>query len=176
MRRSGIVLFAVTMLFTITSAVFAADTKTATTPQPQKVVPAPPAPSTTQADSPLVRAAKVGLEARTHPKSRIVINSTTLVVGHWYESSTPTAAPPSKEEQGRSWATGNSNDASAIVAKDKAESDQRAAKEKARVDALKQEQAYMRQQADEQYAEVLDDQVTKRLEEIPEEIKQKPPM
>jgi hypothetical protein len=182
MRRSGIVFFAVYVLFTITIAVFADDTKTATTKQPQKAAPATqaaPAPAiapATQADSPLVRAAKVGLEARMHPRARIVINSTTLNVGHWYESSTTGAATASPEAQGRSYASGNQNDAAAIAAKEKSVRDQRAAAETARVAALRQEQTYMLQQNDEPYSEILDDHVTKRLEEIPDEIKNKPPM
>ena len=175
MRRSGIVFFAVYGLFTLATAVSAADTKTATTKPAQKAAPAAPAIApATQADSPLVRAAKVGLEARMHPKSRIVINSTTLVVSHWYEPSTDGAT--SKEAQGRSWASGNQNDAAAVAAQEKSARDQRNAVEQARQEALRQEQTYMRQQAEEPYAEVMDDHVTKRLEQIPEEIKNKPPM
>ena len=173
MRRSGIVFLAVYVLFTITTAVSAADTKTATKPL-QRAVLAPATVPVAQADSPLVRAARIGLEARMHPKARIVINSTTLVVTHWYEPST--AGAPTKESQGRSWASGNQNDAAAMAARDQSARSQRAAAEYTRQETLRQEQTYMRQQADEPYAEVNEDHVTNRLESIPNEMKARPPM
>ena len=174
MRRIGIVVFAVCALFTI-SAVSAAETKTASARKtaaatPDRVVYA----STVQADSPLVRAAKISLQARMHPKSRVIIDSTTLVVSRWKEP-TP-VAPTGSDTQGRSWASGNSADAGTVAARERNDRQQRAAAEQARQEGLRQEQGYMAAQSQEPYAEVIDDHVTNRLETIPTEMKQKPPM
>ena len=184
MRRSKIVFFAVYMFFAvffvvffaITTAVSAADTKTATTKSLQTAVPAPAIAPATQAESPLVRAARIGLEARLHPKARIVINSRTLVVTSRYEP-TSGAAPTGKEAEGRSWASGNQNDPAAIAAREQSARDQRTAAEHTRQEAARQDQTYTHRQAEEPYEEGNDDDhATRRPESIPSEIKQKPPM
>src|SRR5436305_499626 len=107
MRRLGN--FAVCALFAVTAA-SAAETKTTNAKQ------APVRPAAAPAvdnDSPLVRAAKISYQARLHPKSRVVIDSTTLVASRWPSAAVPAAAA-GPEAQGRSWASGNSGDASAI--------------------------------------------------------------
>jgi hypothetical protein len=175
MRRIGIVVLAVFALFTI-SAVSGAETKLANAkkaaaPAPDRVVFA----STVQADSPLVRAAKISFQARQHPKSRMIIDSTTLVVSRWREPSTPSAAT-GPDAQGRSWASGNSADSGVIASRERNDRQMRAAAEQARQEGLRQEQGYMAAQSQEPYSEVIDDHVTKRLETIPTEMTQKPPM
>src|SRR4030088_1696220 len=117
MRRIGIVVLAVCVLFTI-SAVSGAETKTASARKaaaatPDRVIFA----STVQEDSPLVRAAKISLQARQHPKSRVIIDSTTLVVSRWSEPVTH-AAPTGPDTQGRSWASGNGSDAGTVAARE----------------------------------------------------------
>jgi len=172
MRRIGIVVIAICALFTV-SIVFGAETKTSnTTAKPLSPVFA----STLQTDSPLVRAAKISLQARMHPKSRVIIDSNNLVMHRWSEPSAAPAAAAGPEERGRSWQSGNSGDAGAIAAREQRERDQRNAAEQARQTSLRQEQAYMAEQDQEPYSEVIDDHVTKRLETIPTEMKQKPPM
>ncbi len=178
MRRRGIVVLAIGALLTI-SAVSGADTKAANTKKTNTTTTTyqPVFASAVQTDSPLVRAAKISLQSRLHPKSRIIIDSNTLVVSRWTDSSPAGAtAAPTGEARGRTWESGNSNDAAAIAAKEKNGIEQRAAAERARQEALKKEQSYMASQDQEPYAEVIDDHVTKRLEEIPPEMKQKPPM
>jgi hypothetical protein len=170
MRRLGIAALAVSALFT-SSAVFAAE------PQPvRKPVAQPVFASAIQTDSPLVRAAKLTLQSRLHPKSHVIIDSNTLVVTRWADSSPHTTTATAPELQGRSWASGNSNDAAALAAQEKGVRDQRIAAEAARQASLRQEQSYMANQDEEPYSEIIDDHVTKRLEAIPEEMKQKPPM
>jgi hypothetical protein len=170
MRRLGT--FAVCALFGVTAA-SAAETKTTNAKQ------APVRPAAAAAvvdnDSPLVRAAKISYQARLHPKSRVVIDSTTLVISRWPSAAVPAAAG-GPDAQGRSWASGNSGDASAIAAQERSVREQRAAAEQARQTSLRQEQSYMAQQNDEPYSEVIDDHVTNRLETIPTEMTQKPPM
>ncbi|HEV7428258.1 MAG TPA: hypothetical protein VGQ46_18025 [Thermoanaerobaculia bacterium] len=167
MRRLGN--FAVCALFVVTAA-SAAETKTTNAKQ----APVRPA-AAVDNDSPLVRAAKISYQARLHPKSRVVIDSTTLVISRW-PSAAAHAAAGGPDAQGRSWASGNSGDASAIAAQERSVREQRAAAEQAHQTALRQEQSYMAQQNDEPYSEVIDDHVTKRLETIPTEMTQKPPM
>jgi hypothetical protein len=186
MRRTGIVMLAVCALFTINAV--AGDTKAASQAKPasatKAVIAAKPAAQTEEVvlspnDSPLVRAAKLGLLARMHPKSRIVIDSTNLVVSHHSDTaSTPTAvsAAAAPGERGRSWQSGNSSDASAIAANEQKGRDQVAAAEQARQAGLRQEREYMASQEMEPYAEVIDDHVEKRLTEIPGEMAKKPPM
>ena len=173
MRRIEVVVIAVCALITA-SAVLGADTKMVNF---KKSADQTVYASTLQTDSPLVRAAKISYQARMHPRSRVVIDSTTLVVSsRWSQpAATPTAAASGgPESQGRSWASGNSSDAAVIAAREKSEQDQRNAAEQARLANLRQEQSYMATQNDEPYSEVIDDHVTKRLETIPDEMK-KPP-
>ncbi|HXA15711.1 MAG TPA: hypothetical protein VN380_01870 [Thermoanaerobaculia bacterium] len=183
MRRTGIVVLAVCALFTINAV--AGDTKAASQTKPANATKAASPAALTEDvtvspnDSPLVRAAKIGLQARMHPKSRIVIDSTNLVVSHRSETAAaattvPAAVAPG--DRGRSWQSGNSGDASAIAANEQRGRDQVAATEQARQTGLRQEQEYMASQELEPYAEVIDDHVEKRLTEIPAEMKQKPPM
>jgi hypothetical protein len=176
MRRIGNVVIAVFALFAITVA-SAAETK-ATNAKPAPVRTPVATAAASDYDSPLVRAAKISYQARLHPKSRVIIDSTTLVISRWPSAAVPAtaAAAGGPEAQGRSWASGNSGDASAIAAQERSARDQRAAAEQARQTALRQEQAYMAQQNDEPYSEVIDDHVTNRLETIPTEMTQKPPM
>jgi hypothetical protein len=179
MRRTGIVVLAVCALFTINAV--AGDTKSSAT---KAASPAKPAALTEDVtvspnDSPLVRAAKIGLQARMHPKSRIVIDSTNLVVSHRSETATTATSVPAAVapgERGRSWQSGNSGDASAIAANEKRGRDQVAAAEQARQASLRLEQEYMASKELEPYAEVIDDHVEKRLTEIPAEMAKKPPM
>jgi hypothetical protein len=168
MRRIGNVVIAVSAVFVV-SVVSAAETKATNAKAPIAAAAA------SDNDSPLVRAAKISYQARLHPKSRVVIDSTTLVVSRW--PSAPLAATAGgSEAQGRSWASGNSGDAAAIAAQERSAREMRAAAEQARQTALRQEQAYMAQQDEEPYSEIIDDHVTKRLETIPTEMTQKPPM
>ncbi len=170
MRRSGLSALAVSALF-ITCAVSAAE--------PQPAVKRPVAQtvyaSAIQTDSPLVRAAKLSLQSRLHPRSHVIIDSNTLVVTRWSDSS-PRTTSTAPDAQGRSWASGNSNDAAALAAQEKGVRDQRIAAEAARQSSLRQEQSYMAREGEEPYSEIIDDHVTKRLEAIPDEMKQKPPM
>jgi hypothetical protein len=173
MRRIGNVVIAVSAVFVINVASAAETKATNAKPAPARLPVAAAAASDN--DSPLVRAAKISYQARLHPKSRVVIDSTTLVVSRW--PSAPLAATSGgPEAQGRSWASGNSGDAGAIAAQERSAREMRAAAEQARQTALRQEQAYMAQQNDEPYSEVIDDHVTNRLETIPTEMTQKPPM
>jgi hypothetical protein len=170
MRRIGSVVIAVSAVFVVSIA-SAAETKAANAKSAAPVAAA----AASDNDSPLVRAAKISYQARLHPKSRVVIDSTTLVVSRW--PSAPLAATSGgPEAQGRSWASGNSGDAAAIAAQERSAREMRAAAEQARQTALRQEQAYMAQQDEEPYSEIIDDHVTKRLETIPTEMTQKPPM
>src|SRR5436305_992703 len=84
MRRLGN--FAVCALFAVTAA-SAAETKTTNAKQ----APVRPA-AAVDTDSPLVRAAKISYQARLHPKSRVVIDSTTLVISRWPSAAAPAAA------------------------------------------------------------------------------------
>jgi len=168
MRRIGNVVIAVSAVFVV-SVVSAAETKATNAKAPIAAAAA------SDNDSPLVRAAKISYQARLHPKSRVVIDSTTLVVSRW-PSAPLAAAAGGAEAQGRSWASGNSGDAAAIAAQERSAREMRAAAEQARQTALRQEQAYMAQQDEEPYSEIIDDHVTKRLETIPTEMTQKPPM
>jgi len=173
MRRIGNVVIAVSAIFVV-SAASAAETK-ATNAKQAPAGPPVAAAAASDNDSPLVRAAKISYQARLHPKSRVVIDSTTLVVFRW--PSAPLAATSGgSEAQGRSWASGNSGDAGAIAAQERSAREMRAAAEQARQTALRQEQSYMAQQNDEPYSEIIDDHVTKRLEAIPTEMTRKPPM
>lgn len=186
MRRTGIVVLAVCALFTINAV--AGDTKAVSPAKPASATkaasPARPAVLTEDLtvspnDSPLVRAAKIGLQARMHPKSRIVIDSTNLVVSHRSETATTATSVPAAVtpgDRGRSWQSGNSGDASAIAANEQKGRDQVAAAEQARQASLRQEQEYMASQELEQYPEVIDDHIEKRLTEIPAEMAKKPPM
>jgi hypothetical protein len=186
MRRTGIVVLAVCALFTINAV--AGDTKAVSPARPASATkaasPATPAALTEDVtvspnDSPLVRAAKIGLQARMHPKSRIVIDSTNLVVSHRSETATTASSAPATVapgDRGRSWQSGNSSDASAIAANEQRAHDQVAGAEQARQASLRQEQEYMASQELEPYAEVIDDHVEKRLTEIPAEMAKKPPM
>jgi hypothetical protein len=174
MRRIGNVVIAVSAIFVV-SAASAADTK-ATNAKQAPARPPVAAVAASDNDSPLVRAAKISYQARLHPKSRVIIDSTTLVVSRWPSAAPLAATAGGPEVQGRSWATGNSGDAGAIAAQEKSARDMRAAAEQARQTALRQEQAYMAQQNDEPYSEVIDDHVTGRLETIPTEMTQKPPL
>jgi hypothetical protein len=168
MRRIGNVVIAVSAVFVV-SVASAAETKATNAKAPVAAAAA------ADDDSPLVRAAKISYQARLHPKSRVIIDSTTLVVSRW--PSAPLAATAGgPEAQGRSWASGNSGDAAAIAAQERSAREMRAAAEQARQTALRQEQAYMAQQNEEPYSEIIDDHVTKRLETIPTEMTQKPPM
>jgi len=168
MRRIGNVVIAVSAVFVV-SVVSAAETKATNAKAPIAAAAA------SDNDSPLVRAAKISYQARLHPKSRVVIDSTTLVVSRWPSAPLATTAG-GPEAQGRSWASGNSGDAAAIAAQERSAREMRAAAEQARQTALRQEQAYMAQQDEEPYSEIIDDHVTKRLETIPSEMTQKPPM
>jgi hypothetical protein len=171
MRRIGNVVIAVSAVFVVSVVASAAETKATNAKAAAPVAAAAAADN----DSPLVRAAKISYQARLHPKSRVVIDSTTLVVSRW--PSAPLAATAGgPEAQGRSWASGNSGDAAAIAAQERSAREMRAAAEQARQTALRQEQAYMAQQDEEPYSEIIDDHVTKRLETIPTEMTQKPPM
>ncbi|HEV7570525.1 MAG TPA: hypothetical protein VGQ21_03410 [Thermoanaerobaculia bacterium] len=173
MRRLGSVVIAVSAVFVV-SVALAAETKATNAKQ----APAPPpvaAAAASAYDSPLVRAAKISYQARLHPKSRVIIDSTTLVISRW-PSAPASAIAGGPDAQGRSWATGNSGDASAIAAQERSAREMRVAAEQARQTALRQEQSYMAQQNDEPYSEVIDDHVTNRLETIPAEMTQKPPM
>ncbi|HEV7485351.1 MAG TPA: hypothetical protein VGQ65_06680 [Thermoanaerobaculia bacterium] len=170
MRRIGSVVIAVSAVFVVSIA-SAAETKATNAKAAAPVAAA----AASDNDSPLVRAAKISYQARLHPKSRVLIDSTTLVVSRW--PSAPVAASAGgPEAQGRSWASGNSGDAAAIAAQERSAREMRAAAEQARQTALRQEQAYMAQQDEEPYSEIIDDHVTKRLETIPTEMTQKPPM
>jgi hypothetical protein len=173
MRRTGTVIIAISAILAA-NVVSAAETKVTTAKQ----VPARQSVAAADAldnDSPLVRAAKISYQARLHPKSRVLIDSSTLVVSRW-RSAPVAAAAGGPEAKGRSWASGNSGDAAAIAAAERSARDQRAAAEQARQTALRQEQSYMAQQNDEPYSEIIDDHVTNRLETIPTEMTQKPPM
>jgi hypothetical protein len=97
-------------------------------------------------------------------------------VSRWSEPPAAAAAATGPEAQGRSWASGNSNDAAAIAARERNGREQSAAAEQTRQEGLRREQAYMATQDQEPYSEVIDDHVTHRLETIPTEMKQKPPM
>ncbi len=175
MRRYGIISLLMCAFFGMTTALPAADDASRPKPIPKTAI-AVSFSADSAADSPLVRAAKVGLEARKHPRSRIIIDSNTLIVSYRHESDTAVAAAPaSPETQGRSWASGNQGDAAAIASRERNQREQAAAAEKSRVEQLRQEQSYMASQALEPYAEMLDDQIEKRLEAIPGEIKTKPP-
>lgn len=175
MRRFGIILLAGCGLLGIHAQ--AADNTAAAKPLQQSLAGVAFAPDAT-ADSPLVRAARMGLEARKHPRSRIVIDSNTLIVSYRRDSATTNAAgaPAGPDAQGRSWTSGNQGDAAAITARDRSEREHAAAAEKARVETLRQEQSYLVEQDQQPYAEVIDDHVANRLETIPAEIKTKPPM
>jgi hypothetical protein len=176
MRRIGNVVIAVSAVFAV-SVVSAAEAQSTNAKQ-ASVRPPVAAAAASDYDSPLVRAAKISYQARLHPKSRVIIDSTTLVISRWPSASAGSAAAAGggPEVQGRSWASGNSGDAGAIAAQERSARDQRAAADAARQNALRQEQAYMAQQNDEPYSEVIDDHVTNRLETIPTEMTQKPPM
>jgi hypothetical protein len=78
MRRIGNVVIAVSAVFVV-SVASAAEAK-ATNAKPALVRPPVAALAASDNDSRLVRAAKVSYQARLHPKSRVVIDSTTLVV------------------------------------------------------------------------------------------------
>jgi hypothetical protein len=122
-------------------------------------------------DSQLVRAAKTSaaMRARMTVHSARVIDNASLITTGGHAAITTSASAPIPRSSG--YETALPSDPTAP-----ANGDQRAAAEKARVEALRQEQAYMAQQEQEPYAEVLDDHVTKRLEALPNEIKMKPPM
>jgi hypothetical protein len=124
-------------------------------------------------DSPLVRAAKISAARRaqmTVHSAKVIDNSSLITTGG--HLSIGTIAPPPSVR--------SAYDAPLPVDPTTPANggEQRAAaeKEKARVEALRQEQAYMASQEQEPYSEILDDHVTKRLEQIPNEIKTKPPM